>query len=91
MRQICSRLGATAIDPKLLTEGERLRYERDLLAAASLSLTRDPGAFLAGLRSFAFGAVGAGFGLATGFAQIACGVLAVCLQCWLADDIKSSS
>jgi hypothetical protein len=50
MRQIRSAIGATAIDPKLLTEAERLQYEGYLLSAASLSLTRDPGAFLAGLR-----------------------------------------
>ena len=50
MRQIRSAIGATAIDPKLLTEAERLQYEGYLLPAASLLLTRDPGAFLAGLR-----------------------------------------
>ena len=50
MRQIRSAIGATAIDPKLLTEAERLQYEGYLLPAASLSLTRDPSAFLAALR-----------------------------------------
>jgi hypothetical protein len=45
MRQIRSAIGATAIDPKLLTAAERLQYEGYLLPAASLSLTRDPGAF----------------------------------------------
>jgi hypothetical protein len=38
-----SAFGATAIDPKLLTEAERLQYEGCLLPAASLSLTRHPG------------------------------------------------
>jgi hypothetical protein len=49
MRQIRSVIGATAIDPKLLTEA-RLQYEGYLLPAASLSLTGDPGVFLAVLR-----------------------------------------
>jgi hypothetical protein len=50
MRQIRSAIGATAIDPKLLTEAKHLQYEGYLLPAASLSLTRDRGALLAGFR-----------------------------------------
>jgi hypothetical protein len=50
MRQIRSAIGATAIDHKLLTKAERLQDEGCFLPAASLALTRDPVALLAGLR-----------------------------------------